>query len=159
MHSFHQSRGKILFELLCLLVLAASLAGAWLQTGASALLPAAAATALLGFAQLLPRRSRHSAALDAPPDVACASEEQGELLAGLDADSTSPEPAGEVAPAEPAEEAHQRELAPAAELYQAPIEQLFDHEPFLRNQRAVFGRKTEKVAASSGRRPRKKSSA
>lgn len=159
MHSFHRSRGKVLFELFLLLVLAASLAGAWIETGASALLAAAAATAVYGFAQLLPWRSRHSSAIDAPPDIACASEEQGELLACLDAAATSIEPAEEVAPAETAGEADWQEPAPEFELHQAPIEQLFDHEPFLRNQRAVFGRKTEKAAVSSGRRPRKKSSA
>ena len=41
MHSFHPSRGRIFFEVLCAAGIAASCGGAWLQTGASALLAAA----------------------------------------------------------------------------------------------------------------------
>jgi hypothetical protein len=49
MQSFHQSRGRILFEVFCSLAISASCAGAWMQTGASALLPAASVAALFGL--------------------------------------------------------------------------------------------------------------
>ena len=46
MHSFQPSRGRIFFEVLCAVGIAASLGGAWTQTGASALLGAAGVAAL-----------------------------------------------------------------------------------------------------------------
>ena len=49
MHSFHHSRGRILFEVFCALVVAASFVGAWQQTGATAFLPAALASGLWGL--------------------------------------------------------------------------------------------------------------
>lgn len=49
MHSFHPSRGRILFEVLCALALSASLAGAWQQTGATTMLAASLAAALFGL--------------------------------------------------------------------------------------------------------------
>lgn len=52
MHSFQLSRGRILFEVLCALGLVASCVGAWRQTGASALLVAAAIAGLYGFIHL-----------------------------------------------------------------------------------------------------------
>ena len=49
MHSFHHSRGRILFEVFCALAVSASCVGAWMQTGASALLGTAAVAALYGL--------------------------------------------------------------------------------------------------------------
>ena len=49
MHSFHQSRGRILFEVACALTISASCVVAWMQTYASAFLPAAAVAALYGL--------------------------------------------------------------------------------------------------------------
>ena len=49
MHSHHRARGKILFEVLCALSLAASLAAAWDQTGSSALLASASIVALFAL--------------------------------------------------------------------------------------------------------------
>ena len=46
MHSFQPSRGRIFFEVLCAIGVAASCGGAWLQTGASALLAASAIATL-----------------------------------------------------------------------------------------------------------------
>lgn len=46
MHSFQPSRGRIFFEVLCAVGIAASCGGAWLQTGASALLAAASIATL-----------------------------------------------------------------------------------------------------------------
>jgi hypothetical protein len=56
MHSFHRSRGRILFEVLCLLAIAASCVGAWMQTGASALLLAAGVSGLYGLIHLFDMR-------------------------------------------------------------------------------------------------------
>lgn len=47
MHSHQRPRGKVLFEVFCALALAASFAGAWDQTGSSALLASAAIMALV----------------------------------------------------------------------------------------------------------------
>lgn len=49
MHSFQPSRGRILFEVLCAVGIAASCGGAWMQTGASALLAAASVATLYGL--------------------------------------------------------------------------------------------------------------
>ena len=49
MHSFQPSRGRILFEVFCAVGIAASCGGAWMQTGASALLAAAAVATLYGL--------------------------------------------------------------------------------------------------------------
>lgn len=52
MHSFHHSRGRILFEVFCAFGIVASCVGAWKQTGASALLAAASVAGLYGFVRL-----------------------------------------------------------------------------------------------------------
>jgi hypothetical protein len=49
MHRYRQSRSRILFDVFCAFAVAASLVGAWMQTGASALLPAAGVAALFGL--------------------------------------------------------------------------------------------------------------
>jgi hypothetical protein len=65
MHSFHQSRGRILFEVFCALTVGASCYGAWTQTGAWALLPAAAVAALYGLVHLFDlRRAKPVAAVE-----------------------------------------------------------------------------------------------
>lgn len=56
MHSFQASRGRVLFEVLCALTIAASCAAAWMQTGASALLGAAGVAALYGLVHLFDMR-------------------------------------------------------------------------------------------------------
>lgn len=56
MHSFHQSRGRILFDFFCVLVIVASCMGAWIQTGASALIGAAGAAGLYGLVRLFDMR-------------------------------------------------------------------------------------------------------
>ena len=58
MHSFHQSRGRIFFEACCVLTMAACFAVAWLQTFASAFLPAAAVAALYGIVRAADLRRR-----------------------------------------------------------------------------------------------------
>lgn len=56
MHSFHQSPGRILFDFFCMLVIVASCMGAWIQTGASALIGVAAAAGLYGLVHLFDMR-------------------------------------------------------------------------------------------------------
>lgn len=56
MHSFHQSRGRIFFDFFCVLVIVASCMGAWMQTGASALIGAAGAAGLYGLVRLFDMR-------------------------------------------------------------------------------------------------------
>lgn len=195
MHSFHHSRGRILFEVLCALAIAASLTGAWMQTGASALLAAAGVAALYGFVHLFDLR-RQKPAEAVPPQLIEADEEpQGDLLAfAANAPEPTADPAPEVAgpteisepvePASPPAKAGRRAKAPrkgggrrasaskAAEVTEPappvgadvtavvpseepatvvpltfdetahpPLAPLFEPEPFVRQQRTVFGRK------------------
>lgn len=79
MHSFHQSRGRIFFEVVCALAVSASCVGAWMQTGASALLPAAAVVLLYGLVHafdmagqgsVAPTRQTVEFAVAQPADVA-----------------------------------------------------------------------------------------
>lgn len=68
MQSFHHSRVRILFEVLCALAIAGSCVGAWQQTGASALLGAAAVTALYGLVHAFDMaRGRPTAVADPKP--------------------------------------------------------------------------------------------
>jgi hypothetical protein len=90
MHCFHQSRGRILFEVLCALVVSASFAGAWTQTGASALLPAAGVAALYGLVHLFDLRRRSSANAVEPQRIAFDSEAQGEILVSRDSGGQDP---------------------------------------------------------------------
>ena len=191
MHSFRQSRGRIFFEVLCALAISASLVGTWMQTGASALLPAAAVALLYGLVHMLDMAGRRSGAPN-PESV--------EIAPHLRADATTEFPAPMVASEQPAtddpvpdvadltEQAHPArkgrppkaprkagtrragtkakaqakvaELVPATEAKVVPDEEpaavvpmpldeaahasfapLFEPEPFVRQQRAVFGRK------------------
>ena len=192
MHSAHHSRGRIMFEVFCALALAASLAGAWAQTDASALLSAAAVAALYGIWHLTDLRRPASAAVDVP--AIPAGEDQGDLLvyqpplsppvAEAEApvevveetakpSRKSPKPRagrgrkdapptiGEIADklerefaqvaAEPEMPAPAPEPQPEPEVHLAdspgdapeyvPATPLFETEPFVRQQRAAFGRK------------------
>lgn len=184
MDSFHQSRGRILFEVLCAFAISVSLASTWIQTGASALLPAAAAALLYGLVHTLDMAGRRSVAPN-PESAEIAAADQrvaamtnfpvpiaaGELPA---ADDPVPEMAALIEPTSPpARKARQRkaprkkakvaEIVPAEEakaVERVPAEEpevvaplpldeehhgsvtpLFEPEPFVRQQRAVFGRK------------------
>src|SRR5688572_23568557 len=89
MHSHHRGRGKILFEVLCVLSLAASFAGAWDQTGSSALLASASIMALFALYWSLGlfarRRSEPAvqsiAAVAEPPEAAVVSAVPEEVFA------------------------------------------------------------------------------
>jgi hypothetical protein len=69
MQSFRHSRGRILFEVFCALAIAASCAGAWMQTGATALLPAAAVAALYGLVHAFDMRRQASTVAAAPRPI------------------------------------------------------------------------------------------
>jgi len=198
MHSFH-SRGRIFFEVFCALVVAASCAGAWMQTGAWALLPAAFAALLYGFVHTFDLAGRRPAVAEEPQRIDFATDGQGDLLAYQDAGEPLAaddvvEEAGLVEPAAPLASGSRRAKAPRkggrgasapkeAKVSErvlpeelevampAPPEEeevavpappdeevavplspeavahtalapLFEPEPFARQQRAVFGRKS-----------------
>ena len=61
MHSFRPSRARILFEVVCVLGIAASCAVAWVQTGASALLAVAGVLALYSLVQMFDLRTPRAA--------------------------------------------------------------------------------------------------
>ena len=65
MHSFQPSRGRIFFEVLCVLTFAASFAVAWLQTKASAFLPLVAVSLLYALIHLFDMRRRPMAEIEA----------------------------------------------------------------------------------------------
>lgn len=81
MHSFHHSRGRIVFEVLCALGMAASGVAAWRQTGASALLAAAAIAALYGFAHLFDLRRPKPAGAVKPQRIEFDTETERQLPA------------------------------------------------------------------------------
>lgn len=187
MHSFHQSRGRILFEVLCALAVSASCVGAWMQTQASALLGAAFATALYALWHLTDMRRPKPAVAGFTETIEPVDEVPGELLdrienapveippapiaasepaLGAEELSTSEPPAAEKAkrPRKPRakkaakpQEMPVEATAPEAPMIEPlqveplelvasdedrqPIEPLFEPEPFVRQHRAVFGRK------------------
>ena len=188
MHSFQHSRARILFEVACTFGVSASCVWAWMQTYASAFLPAAAITALYGLVHafdMVRRRPAESV------KTAATATGQGDLLVHLEAGESeivadekpqfsqpptevvaktepkrkrksprrdaAPEAKPEVVAEEPAPEveAVQEPVPEVAEVRPAmhvvdtapdeteyvPATPLFEPEPFLRQQRAAFGRK------------------
>ncbi len=103
MHSFHHSRGRILFEVFCALTVGASFYGGWTQTGAWALLPAAAAAALYGLVHLFDLRRPRPARSVEPQRIAFADDLQSgrPIDAGREQDTEAAEPALEAEPAKP----------------------------------------------------------
>jgi len=199
MQSFHHSRARILFEVACAFGISASCVVAWMQTYATAMLPAAAIAALYGLvhafdmargspaasepvaaaepvsdhfdtvkpafvaaappefveapvtavAEPSPKRSRKSSkpkAVRVMPEVEpeateFVSEPQPEIA------MVAAEPEPEIAPV--AEEPELPELPPELRIVESasdeapyvPATPLFEAEPFVRQQRAAFGRK------------------
>jgi len=122
MHSFHHSRGRIFFEVLCALGISASFVGAWTQTGASALLPAAAVALLYGLVHMFDMFRRRPAA-PKPEAVEVAAEQPVAAVQPVLADSV-PEVTELAEPASlPARKARQpkasRKKAKAAEVARA----------------------------------------
>ena len=98
MHSFHHSRGRILFEVLCALTVSASCVGAWIQTGASAFLPAAAAAALYALAHAFDLAKARPALAAPMPSVETPA---GHLDEIPDDETMAPPPVEEAPSAEP----------------------------------------------------------
>ena len=205
MQSFHRSRGRILFEVFCAFAVAESCVGAWKQTGAWALLPAAVVAALYGVVHAFdligrkPAVAASAPALDHEAIVAPAPVEEPPAENSVEVAATAEEapprgtrarrpkaaPKGsrrratardekivelaaaedvqvpEIAPAEepkfaevePPEEPKAAEVTPPDEPNVTPLPRpeenppvpltpLFEPEPFVRQQRAVFGRKS-----------------
>ena len=183
MHSHRRARGKVLFEVLCALSLAASFAGAWDQTGSSALLASASIMALFAIYWAFGLVGRARADHDAQPSAVVAVQP---VAAVAEAREAAVEPAVreevfarepevraadrvEVFPFEPDVPTEPEVVAPAPkkkrarkakkaaadaapvveqpepaafgeQISHAPIEQLFEPQPFVRQPRA-FGRK------------------
>ena len=162
MHSFHQSRGRIAFEVLCSLTVSGSCVGAWLQTGASALLPAAVAAGLYGLWHVMDMR-RH---VEAPAIVPAASkpvaEAEREPVPMTTVESAAAAVVDEPPKPKRRSRKKQADAAPAPahameteseaatsfpdraaieEELHAPIAPLFEAKPFALQQRPTFGRK------------------
>ena len=155
MHSFHHSRGRIFFEVSCALGISASCVGAWMQTGASAMLPAAFITALYGLVHAFDL-ARRNLAVARPADIAEAvTGDQGDLLQYLETSEPEPQVREEVEAATVPEDAEPDaqsesggELEDPTDTQEGfdepeytPVVPLFEPEPFVRKQRAAFGRK------------------
>lgn len=84
MRSFHRSRGKLIFEVLCALVIAASCAEAWMQTGAWALLPVALVALLYGVVHAFELAPRNPVSAADPERIDFATDQPSSLLAPPD---------------------------------------------------------------------------
>ena len=160
MLSFHQSRGRILFEVLCALGIVASCVGAWQQTGASALLAAAAVAGLYGFVHLFDLVRGEPLEAAAPQRIAFEPEAEAALppveppfpnvaIEVVEEPAAPPKvtkksgrkPKASKAPVE--EPAHSMSFEEASHHRVAP---LFEPEPFVRTMRAGFGRRSRLAA-------------
>ena len=161
MHSHQRSRGKILFEVLCALGLAASFASAWDEIGSPSLLASASITALfaLYWSFGLFARDRVDDVAQPIAAVAEAPVTEVEFVAPEAVFACEPEVVAELEPiAEPPRKRPARKARKAAAVVASmverpepvaieepvldgpPLEQLFDAQPFVRQPRA-FGRK------------------
>jgi hypothetical protein len=172
MHSFQHSRVRILFDVACAFGISASCVWAWMQTYASAFLPAAAITALYGLVHafdMIRRRPGVERVVE-PAETAPVVEQLAPAAMPAEVipdtkpkrkparqsrktEPESIETTGEAEPvvAETAVEAEPEvpELKPAMHVVDTapdepeyyPATPLFEPEPFLRQQRAAFGRK------------------
>ena len=198
MPSFHRSRGKIFFEVLCAFAISVSLVGAWMQTGAWALLVISSVVALYGVVHAFDLVRRNAAEAVEPQrieflagpeiDLPASQVADASIVVAADQQLTPDNPVKELQLVEPAaprskagrpakasrkgggrrssapKEAKVTELTPpeeedaiklalpaeeevavvvdfdeAAHISHAP---LFEPAPFVRQQRAAFGRKT-----------------
>lgn len=160
MHSHRRSRAKTLFEVLCALALGASFVLAWDQTGATALLASASISILIGlywtfglFGGPEARPTAETVAFE-PPVPEPEAEPRIEIFAFEPDPVVEAEVAPPVAKAKPKRKSRKAktvESLAAVEpdraegaAHQEPmhIEQLFDPQPFARQQRPAFGRKS-----------------
>lgn len=104
MHSFRQSRSRILFDVFCALAISASCVAAWMQTGAQALLAAAAVAALYGVVHAFDLGGRNPRAAVDQPESGGAKDPQFDFAAAQPAPASQQPETAEVVeePAEPA---------------------------------------------------------
>ena len=106
MHSFRPSRSRILFDVFCALAISASCVSAWMQTGAQALLAAAAVAALYGVVHAFGLGGHKPRATVDQPESEAATDPVFEFAAAQPAAaSQQPEMAGAVEEAQLAEPA------------------------------------------------------
>jgi hypothetical protein len=163
MHPYHRARGKVLFEVLCAWSLAASFAGAWGQTGSSALLASAAVMSLFSVYWAFGLVGRDTVAEAAPltatvVDVPAAEVESAapeEVFAFAPEALPEPEPVA-AAPKKQRARKGKKAAAAVAPVVEAPepvvieepvydgppLQQLFEPQPFVRQPRPAFGRKS-----------------
>ncbi len=177
MHSFHHSRGRIAFDVLCALTISASCVGAWLQTGASSFMPAAAAAALYAIVRAFDwAKSRRSLAASMAVIETAADNVEEVRREGVTArspvgnggPSADPVPTTELAEPATVEKPKRRRAKAPRKVAKIPVKPalteietvdpaiaspepdfatpvsiapLFEPEPFVRQQRTVFGRK------------------
>jgi hypothetical protein len=147
MDSFHHSRARTLFEVLCAFGMAASCAAAWMQLGATALLAAAGISALYGLVHAFDMaRSRPAAAqlTETPVNNEPAAIELP--IESKPAEAPPPAPAKPARTKAKAKKSGKQAKSPAVEAAPVPhddrpIEQLFEPQPFIRQQRPAFGRR------------------
>ena len=154
MHSFQRSRARILFEVACALVLSASFAAAWQQTGAPALIAAAGIAGLYGLVHLFDLRQRQLGAVAAE---AVAIQAPSPIAEPAPSPIVEPAPPADAPVSKPPRAKAPRKVAkpklvpegvasPVAkpEVFEPatpiPLAPLFEPEPFVRQPRA-FGRK------------------
>jgi hypothetical protein len=151
MHSFHHSRGRIFFEVLCALGISASCVLAWDQTGAPALLGAAAIVLLYGLV--------HVTDLRRPKPLAAS---VTDVERAIEQPPTVAQPAAEAEPAKKRKPSRKRKAVEQEQVVEAPVSvadtvppepeiaeafepatvtPLFEPVPFVRQQRTGFGRK------------------
>ena len=171
MHSFHRTRGRIVLEICCALAMAASFAVAWIQTYASAFLPASAVAAFYSLLLATDLRQRPAPVVSDAAIVEADETEQPrvsapattEAVAAVEDAKATPKPkkrsrkkpaaetakavepvASEPQPVEP------EPMTPTVVLvepdateddYHPPVAPLFEPQPLVRQQRMVFGRK------------------
>lgn len=132
MHSFHQSRGRILFEVFCALGISASCVAAWMQTYAPAMLATAGFAGLYGLVHLFDM-ARRSPAVAAPLEAAApVTDDRGDLLVYLEEDEPEflldAEPLVAEVP-EIAEEAQPEVVEPVQESEPEVVEPVAEPEP------------------------------
>lgn len=153
MHSHHRARGKVLFEVLCALSLAASFASAWDEIGSPSLLASASIMALFALYWSFGLFARDRVAEVAQPTAAVAEAPVAQVEIAVPQEVFAcepqvviePEPVAAAPKKRPARKAKKSAavVAPMVEEPVAegpPLEQLFDAQPFVRQPRA-FGRK------------------
>ena len=162
MHSHQRSRGKILFEVLCALGLAASFASAWDEIGSPSLLASASIMALfaLYWSSGLIARDRVEVVAQTAVAVVDAPQAEVEFVAPEAVFACEPDILAEPEPvAAPPRKRPARKARKAAAVVASmverpepdaieepvsdgpPLEPLFDPQPFARQPRPAFGRR------------------